>query len=118
MKKMVRVLFQSGFDGPTEGIGMSHPSQNDLPSRPPEESQDENGELGASSNCIWLEYEKAVKIRDKVRIETLKDDMDGVLIFVCIYNLPVVNWVLLPSHIRLAYSPLSSPRSSFPRYRI
>jgi hypothetical protein len=35
-------------------------------------------------------YEKAVKSRDKVRIEALKDDMDGVLIFVCIYHLPLV----------------------------
>src|SRR6266850_5520614 len=102
-----------------EGIGMSHPSQNDHPSRPPEESQDENGELDDSSNGLWLQYEKAVKSRDKVRIEALRDDMDGVLIFVCIYYLSLwVNWVLLPSHIRLAYSPLSLPRSSSQRYRI
>jgi len=99
--------------------GTSHSSRNDDPRYSPEESQDENNEVNDSDNALWSQYEKAVKSRDKVRIEALKDDMDGVLLFVRIYHLTlVVSSVLPPSHIRLAYSPLSSPRSSSQRYRI
>ena len=64
--------------------------ETDNPSRATEESQDENGELDNISNSLWPLYEKAVKSRDKVRIQALRDDMDGVLIFVCIYYLPPV----------------------------
>ena len=69
---------------------MSHPSRNDDQSHSPEDSQEENGELHDSGNGLWALYEKAVKSRDKVQIEALKDDMDGVLIFVCTYHLPLV----------------------------
>jgi Family of unknown function (DUF6535) len=36
-----------------------------------------------SANDLWSLYGKEAKSHDKARIETLKDDMDGVLIFVC-----------------------------------
>ena len=99
--------------------GTSHASRNDDTSHSPQESQGEHNELDDSGNALWSQYEKAVQSRDKGRIEALKDDMDGVLIFVCIYHLTlVVSSILHPSHIRLVYSPLSSPRSSSLRYRI
>jgi hypothetical protein len=64
MKKIVRIFLQGGLDGPMEGIGMGHRLQNDHPSCPLEESQDENGEPDDGSNSLWLLYEKAVESRD------------------------------------------------------
>jgi len=39
-----------------------HPSQNDHPSRPPEESQDENGELDDSSNGLCCSTRKQLRV--------------------------------------------------------
>ena len=46
---------------------------------PPEERQD----FDDSAYGLWSLYGKEAESHDKARIETLKDDMDGVLIFVC-----------------------------------
>ena len=51
-----------------------------------------SGDFDGNSNALWTLYGKEAKGHDKARIETLKDDMDGVLIFVrlyfvCVYGL-------------------------------
>ena len=43
------------------------------------------GDFEGSANTLWTLYGKEAKSYDEARIQTLKDDMDGVLIFVCSY---------------------------------
>lgn len=45
------------------------------------------GDFEGSANALWTLYGKEAKSHDEARIQTLKDDMDGVLIFVCPYLL-------------------------------
>jgi len=75
------------FNEPMEDVGMNNlnPSRNDDPSRPPEESHDLRHDFDNGANALWSLYEKEVESVDKVRIQALKDDMDGVLIFVCMF---------------------------------
>jgi hypothetical protein len=40
------------------------------------------GDFDGSSNAFWNLYRDEAKSHDDARINTLKDDMDGVLIFV------------------------------------
>jgi Family of unknown function (DUF6535) len=40
------------------------------------------GDFDDSANALWTLYGKEAKSHDQSRIQTLKDDMDGVLIFV------------------------------------
>ena len=40
------------------------------------------GDFDGSANALWALYGKESKSHDESRIQTLKDDMDGVLIFV------------------------------------
>ena len=40
------------------------------------------GDFDGSANALWSLYGTEAKSRDESRIQTLKDDMDGVLIFV------------------------------------
>ena len=40
------------------------------------------GDFDGSANALWTLYGKEAKTHDEARIHTLKDDMDGVLIFV------------------------------------
>jgi hypothetical protein len=40
-----------------------------------------------SANALWSLYGKEAKGRDEAQIQTLKDDMDGVLIFVRILHI-------------------------------
>lgn len=40
------------------------------------------GDFDGSANPLWALYGKEAKGHDESRIQTLKDDMDGVLIFV------------------------------------
>ncbi|KAF8474414.1 hypothetical protein DFH94DRAFT_635807, partial [Russula ochroleuca] len=40
------------------------------------------GDFDGSANALWTLYGKEAKSHDQARIQTLKDDMDGVLIFV------------------------------------
>ena len=41
------------------------------------------GDFDGSSNALWNLYRDEAKSHDDARINPLKDDMDGVLIFVC-----------------------------------
>ena len=43
------------------------------------------GDFYGSANALWTLYGKEAKSHDEARIHTLKDDMDGVLIFVRSY---------------------------------
>ena len=49
------------------------------------------GDFDGSDNAFWSLYGKEAKSHDQARIQTLKDDMDGVLIFVRPYLLRVYN---------------------------
>ena len=40
------------------------------------------GDFDGSANALWTLYGKEAKSHDEAQIHTLKDDMDGVLIFV------------------------------------
>lgn len=44
------------------------------------------GDFDDSANALWTLYGKEAKSHDESRIQTLKDDMDGVLIFVRLYS--------------------------------
>ena len=70
------------------------------------------GDFDGSSNALWTLYGKEAKSHDESRIETLKDDMEGVLIFVRLYFAHAYR----PRHIdfwqhRLVYFLRSSPHS-------
>jgi hypothetical protein len=43
------------------------------------------GDFDGSANALWTLYGKEAKSHDESRVETLKEDMDGVLIFVRLY---------------------------------
>ena len=49
---------------------------------PPE--QQPSQDFDEDANDLWSLYGKEAKSHDEARIEILKDDMDGVLIFVCL----------------------------------
>ena len=44
------------------------------------------GDFDDSANALWTLYGKEAKSQDEARIQALKDDMDGVLIFVRLYS--------------------------------
>ena len=52
-----------------------------------EESHEQHRDFDDSANDLWSLYGKEAVIHDQARIKTLKDDMDGILIFVCAYFL-------------------------------
>ena len=85
------------------------------PNRSSEESYGRDFDDGA--NDLWSLYEKEAKKDDEALLKPSKDDMDGVLIFVC----KCLFWstradVTFPS--RLAYFLVFSPHSSSHRFRI
>ena len=43
------------------------------------------GDFDGSSNALWTLYRDEAKSHDDARLSSLKDDMDGDLIFVCTY---------------------------------
>jgi hypothetical protein len=45
------------------------------------------GDFDGNANALWTLYGKEAKSYDDARINTLKDDMDGVLIFVRPYSI-------------------------------
>jgi hypothetical protein len=49
------------------------------------------GDFDGSANALWSLYSKESKSHDEARIQPLKDDMDGVLIFVRPYFVRVYN---------------------------
>ena len=40
------------------------------------------GDFDSGASALWTLYKEEAKSRDQARIQTLKEDMDGVLIFV------------------------------------
>ena len=68
---------------------MNDQSRNGPQSSSPEDVSEKPEDFDDSANRLWSLYEKEAKNRDEAQIQTLKDDMDGVLIFVCIYYLPI-----------------------------
>jgi hypothetical protein len=56
-------------------------------SNPDRESEEKRmiGDFDGSANALWSLYGREAKSHDESRIQTLKDDMDGVLIFVSSY---------------------------------
>lgn len=69
---------------------MNDPSGNDDPSR----SQERRDDFDNSANSLWSLYTKEVKSLDEVRIQSLKDDMDGILLFVCAHFPPLMGLAL------------------------
>ena len=53
------------------------------------------GDFDVSANTLWTLYGKEAKSYDDARINTLKDDMDGVLIFVRPYSIHTYDSVIL-----------------------
>jgi hypothetical protein len=51
----------------------------------PEQEKRMIGDFDGSANALWTLYGKEAKSRDEAHVQTLKDDMDGVLIFVRSY---------------------------------
>jgi len=54
-----------------------------------EQHRDENHmveDFDDGANALWSLYGKEAKGHDEATIQTIKDDMDGVLIFVCSYS--------------------------------
>ena len=49
------------------------------------------GDFHGSANALWSLYGKEAKGHDEARIKPLKEDMDGVLIFVRQYFVPAFN---------------------------
>ena len=47
------------------------------------------GDFDGSSKALWSLFGIEAKSYDNARIGTLKDNMDGVLIFVCLYSIRV-----------------------------
>ena len=57
-------------------------NQND-PNRSFEESYDQRQDFDDGANDLWTVYGKEAKSHDQIRINVLKDDMEGILLFVC-----------------------------------
>jgi hypothetical protein len=71
------------------------------------------GDFDDSANALWTLYGKEAKSHDEARIQTLTDDMDGVLIFVRLYSVcPIARLGIADaqSQTRLACFPLLSLR--------
>ena len=80
-----------GFSELIAGAGMNGPSPNDGPGRLHEEFRSGHTNTNNSGNPLWSLYEQEIKGYDKARIQDLKDDMKGVLIFVRVYRLSMIN---------------------------
>jgi hypothetical protein len=75
-----------GGDLIIRGYGVTGTSNQIDPSRSPEdskESYEQHQDFDDSANDLWSLYGKEAKNHDEAQIKTLKDDMDGVLIYVC-----------------------------------
>ena len=62
------------------------------PSDSPEDPSEELRDFDDSANALWNLYRKEAKSHDEARMQTLRDDMDGLLIFVCIGYWPMIGW--------------------------
>ena len=66
------------------------------------------GDFDDSANALWSLHVKEAMSHDEARIQSLKDDMDGVLIFVRVYLSTVVFQPEL-IHCRLGWFILCCP---------
>ena len=57
--------------------------RNDSSRSPEEPNEQQLQDFDDNANDLWSLYGEEAKSHDQARIEILKDDMDGVLIFVC-----------------------------------
>ena len=66
------------------------------------------GDFRGSTNALWSLYGKEAKSYDEARIQPLKEDMDGVLIFVCSYFVCAYNRISYANTylVRLVYFQL------------
>jgi hypothetical protein len=64
-----------------------------------------------SANALWSLYVKEAKSHDEATVGTIKDDMEGVLIFVRSYTSSLLRADCVNGPIRPACSLLPSPRS-------
>lgn len=58
-------------------------SRNGTPVSKPNEERPKISDFDRSANELWTLFGTEAKSHDDARVNTLKDDMDGVLIFVC-----------------------------------
>ena len=69
------------------------------------------GDFNDNANALWSLHLDEAKSHDESRIHSLKDDMDSVLIFVCLFKNKFHHHRLPQAHalaIRPVYSPLPS----------
>ncbi|KAI0277160.1 hypothetical protein BGY98DRAFT_648573 [Russula aff. rugulosa BPL654] len=52
------------------------------------------GDFDDSANALWTLYGKEAKSHDEARIETLKDNMDGVLIFAGLFSATLTSFLI------------------------
>jgi hypothetical protein len=57
------------------------------------------GDFDGSANPLWTLYGSEAKSCDEARIQTLKDDMDGVLIFVRSCSHHIMDLIMLIHHL-------------------
>ena len=81
------------------------------PNQSLEESHKQRRDFDEDANDLWFLYGKEAKSRDEAWMETLRGDMDGVLIFVCAMCFQLY-LDLRRTHSRPVYSLLFSLRSS------
>jgi len=82
-----------------------------ISSRGPEEKR-MIGDFDSSANALWALYGKGAKSHDEAQIQPLKEDMDGVLIFVRPYFVHTCRFSRANSYPnRLVYFPPPSQHS-------
>lgn len=69
---------------PTVDLVLATPSSDPASEQKPEEPR-MVGDFDGSSNALWTLFRDEAQSHDDARINTLKDDMDSSLIFVCPY---------------------------------
>jgi hypothetical protein len=83
---------------PAFDSGPRHTTSDSGSDQQPEESPEEPrmiGDFDGSSNALWTLYRDEAKSHDDARINTLKDDMESALIFVCSYPICTMDSVVL-----------------------
>ena len=70
---------------------MDNQPGNGAPNNSPEDFSKEPRDFDDSANALWYLYGKEAKGHDEARMQNLRDDMDGLLIFVCIGYQPMTS---------------------------
>ncbi|KAH9168559.1 hypothetical protein EDB89DRAFT_1579284 [Lactarius sanguifluus] len=81
-----RSQVQAQKDGPSNPSGDHQPD--DTQPMPPM-----IGDFDDSANALWSLHKKEAKRHDEARIQSLKDDMDGVLIFAGLFSAALVSFI-------------------------